>query len=123
VGAVFIMHGYYAWAVLGPAAAAGLIARMGFPPATTLPLAWYLVLAHFAGGILITVGLWTRWAALANVPVMASAVFLLHLKQGFFLRPTGTAVAGYEYALVVLAATVALVLLGSGTASVDGARR
>src|SRR5262249_43553067 len=99
------------------------VARMGFPPALTAPLAWYLVLAHFAGGILLVVGLWTRWAALANVPIMASAVFLIHLKQGFFLRPAGTGVGGYEYALTVLAATVALVLLGSGAASIDGARR
>ena len=123
VGAVFIMHGYSAWAVLGPAAAGGFITRMGFPPALSAPLAWYLVLAHLAGGILIVVGLWTRWAALANVPIMASAVFAFHLKQGFFLRASGASVSGYEYALTVLAAAVALVLLGSGAASVDGARR
>ena len=123
IGAVFVMHGYYAWAVLGPGAAGGFVTRIGFPPAVALPLAWYLIAAHLVGGLLIIVGLWTRWAALANVPIMASAAFLVHLKQGFFLRPLGTAVGGYEYALTVLAATVALVLLGSGAASIDGARR
>lgn len=123
MGAIFVMHGYYAWAVLGSAAAAGMVARMGVPPALAAPLAWYLVLAHVVGGILIVVGLWTRWAALANVPIMASAVFFFHLKQGFFLRPLGAGVGGYEYALTVLATTVALVLLGSGAASIDGARR
>ena len=123
IGAVLVMHGYYAWAVLGPGTVAGFVARMGFPSALALPLAWYLIVAHVVGGLLIIVGLWTRWAALANVPIMASAVFLVHLKQGFFLRPLGNAVGGYEYALTVLAATVALVLLGSGAASIDRARR
>ena len=123
VGAVFVMHGYYAWVVLGPGTAAGFVTRIGFPPVVALPLAWYLIAAHVVGGLLIIVGLWTRGAALANVPIMASAVFFIHFKQGFFLRPLGPAVGGYEYALTVLAATVALILLGSGAASIDGARR
>ena len=41
LGVVFIMHGYLAYAVLGPRGAAALVARMGFPTSTLLPLAWY----------------------------------------------------------------------------------
>lgn len=128
VGAVFVMHGYLAVSVLGPQAVAGFVTRMGFPPALGTTLAWYLIAAHLLGGVLIILGLWTRWAALANVPPMASAVVLLHLPQGFFMKviegPAGRPfVGGYELALTVLAAALALVLLGSGAASVDGARR
>ena len=94
-------------------------------------LGWYLVFAHLLGGGLILVGLWTRVAALAQVPIMASAVFLLHWSQGFFVRgmtidtPQGQRViaAGYEFALLVLVATVSLILLGPGAVAVDGVRR
>ena len=57
---------------------------------------------------------------------MASAFFLHHLRQGFFLTgivvdpAKGVAIAGgYEYVLLVLAATVTLVLAGGGALAVD----
>jgi uncharacterized membrane protein YphA (DoxX/SURF4 family) len=51
---------------------------------------------------------------------MASAVVLLHLKQGFFMTPVGpTTVGGYEFSLTVLVATIALVFLGSGALSAE----
>lgn len=127
VGAIFVMHGYVALAVLGPAGTAGLIARMGYPAVFATALAWYLVVAHVVGGALIVLGLWTRWAALANVPVMASAVILQHLKQGFFMKaiqvaPDRYVAGGYEFSLLVLGATVALVFLGGGALAL-GRRR
>jgi len=129
LGAIFVMHGYDALAVLGAPAAAALVVRLGYPAALALPLAWYLIVAHGAGGALLIVGLWTRWAALVQVPIMASAVFLLHLPQGFFMRgivedrAAGRAIAGgYEYSLLVLAATLAVGLSGAGAWSVDRAR-
>jgi hypothetical protein len=57
---------------------------------------------------------------------MASAFFLHHLRQGFFL--TGIVVdpakdvaiaGGYEYTLLVLAATLMLVLTGGGALGFD----
>ncbi len=128
VGVVLVMHGYLALALLGPHTMAGYISRMGYPASLGTVLAWYLIAAHMGGGVLIVIGLWTRWAALANVPPLASAVLLLHFNQGFFMRvievaPGRNVVGGYEYSLTVLVATVALVLLGSGAASVDGMRR
>lgn len=129
LGVIFIMHGYQALAVLGPATAAGSITGMGYPPALAPALAWYLVVVDIAGGALILIGLWTRLAALLQVPIMASAVFLLHLPQGFFMRgiildaaKTQTVAGGYEYSLLVLVATLALALLGPGALSVDGWR-
>jgi putative oxidoreductase len=124
IGAVYVMHGYLALAVLGPQTVAGYITRMGYPSAVGTGLAWYLIVAHGIGGILIILGLGTRWAALANIPPLASAVFLLHLPQGFFMKPVGpTSVGGYEFSLTILVGTIALVLLGSGAVSISGARR
>ncbi|OGL00198.1 MAG: hypothetical protein A3E31_10985 [Candidatus Rokubacteria bacterium RIFCSPHIGHO2_12_FULL_73_22] len=129
LGAVFVMHGAYAFTVLGPAGVAALVMRLAYPAGLAGLLAWYLILAHAAGGALLVVGLWTRWAALAQVPIMASAVFLLHLPEGFFMRgiivdpAAGRAIAaGWEHSLLVLAATLAVALLGAGAWSVDRAR-
>ena len=117
LGILFVMHGYLGAAVLGPEAIAGYTTRMGYPAATGPALAWYLIAAHVVGGALLVIGLWTRVAALVNVPVMASAVFLLHLPQGFFMSGAG----GSEFTLTVLVATLALMLLGPGALSVDHA--
>jgi putative oxidoreductase len=125
LGLIFVMHGYLGLAVIGPAGIAGYTTRMGYPPALGPALAWYLILVHSVGGILLVLGLWTRWAAAAQLPIMASAFFLHHLRQGFFLTgivvdpARGVAIAGgYEYTLLVLAATVTLVLAGGGRPAV-----
>ena len=117
VGAVLVMHGYLALTLLGPQTVAGYITRMGYPSSLATVLAWYLIVVHLAGGGLIIIGLWTRWAALANIPPLASAVFLLHLGQGFFMKaieitPGRYVVGGYEFSLTVLVATIALIILG-----------
>ncbi|HWC02022.1 MAG TPA: DoxX family protein [Methylomirabilota bacterium] len=126
LGAIFLMHGYLGLAVVGPAGIGAYTTRMGYPPALGPALGWYLIVAHSLGGILLLLGLFTRWAALAQVPIMASAFFLHHLRQGFFLTgivvdaAKGVAIAGgYEYTLLVLAATVTLVLAGSGAFALD----
>jgi putative oxidoreductase len=126
LGAIFLMHGYLALEVIGPAGVAGYTARMGYPPALGTALAWYLILAHSIGGLLLILGLWTRWAAVAQLPIMASAFFLHHLRQGFFLTgivvdpAKGIAIAGgYEYVLLILAATLTLVLAGGGALAID----
>ena len=130
LGIIFAMHGYYALAVLGPGTAAGYVVRMGYPAALGMALAWYLIVIHGVGGLLLIVGLWTRIVAILQVPIMASAFFLLHLAQGFFMSatlidsPAGPRAvpAGYEYSMLVLAATLALALLGPGACSLDERR-
>jgi putative oxidoreductase len=130
LGVIFLMHGYLALAVIGPAGVAGYTTRMGYPAALGPALAWYLILAHSIGGLLLVLGLWTRGAAAAQLPIMASALFLHHLRQGFFLTgiildpARGIAIAGgYEYTLLVLAATLTLVLAGGGALALGPGRR
>lgn len=107
LGIVFIMHAYLALFVFGPS---GMIQyqiknNIPFPQLAT----WYLILAHGLGGILLVLGVLTRWAALANVPVMLGAVFFVHWSKGFWVFN-----GGYEYALVLAVASVAQALLGPG---------
>jgi putative oxidoreductase len=129
LGVIFVMHGYLGLMVIGPDAVGGYTTGMGYPAALGPALGWYMVLAHGIGGLLLILGLFTRWAALAQVPIMASAFFLYHIRQGFFLtgmvvdQARGTAIAqGFEYVLLVLAATVTLVLAGGGALALDRRR-
>ncbi|WP_163559266.1 DoxX family protein [Halomonas sp. NO4] len=71
--------------------------------------------AEFFGGLALMLGLLTRPAALASAFTMLVAIVSVHLANGLFV-----ANGGYEFALSLLAASVALTLLGAGRLSLDG---
>jgi putative oxidoreductase len=109
LGVVYIMHAYLAVVVFGPAGMIAYQAKNGVPFAEVGT--WYLILAHGLGGICLVLGLFTRWAALANVPVMLGALLFVHLKNGFWAH---TNPSGYEYVLVLLVVSLAVAMIGSG---------
>jgi len=120
LGVVFIAHGYYFYDVVTSDALSAMITkRLGLPLGDYVTS--YILLAHFVGGIMLILGIFTRLAAMANLPIMMGAVLLFHFDQGFFLRGViidaargKVDVVGYEYALFVLAATLAQCFLGTG---------
>jgi len=121
LGVVYIAHAYYVYDVITVDALAAMInKRLGLPVGDFVTT--YLLFAHVVGGAMMVLGVFTRWAAVANLPIMVGAVLLFHFHEGFFLHGVivdagrGKAeAAGYEYPLVVLAATLAQFFLGTGT--------
>jgi putative oxidoreductase len=112
VGGVFLPHGYqklFVWKVAGVSV---FLAKLGIP--APMPAAVVLTLVEFGGGLALLLGLYTRWAAGLLAIDMLVAILTVHLRNGFF------APEGIEYPLTLLTASMALVLLGSGQASVDG---
>jgi len=109
LGVVYIMHAYLAVVVFGPAGMIAYQAKHGvpFPEIGT----WYLIVAHGLGGIFLVLGLFTRWAALANVPVMVGALLFVHLKNGFWAHANPS---GYEYVLVLAVVSLAVAMIGGG---------
>ena len=77
-------------------------------------LAHYVVLAHIVGGICLALGLFTRIAALANIPVVVSAMVFVQAKNGVLST-------GSEFELVVMVLMLLLFFAwqGSGIFSVD----
>lgn len=71
--------------------------------------------AEFFGGLALMLGLLTRPAALVSAFTMLVAIVSVHLGNGLFLANNG-----YEFALALLAATVALTFQGAGRLSLDG---
>ncbi len=68
--------------------------------------------AEFIGGLLLLVGLFTRFASIALIGVMAVAIVQVH--SGAFFLP-----AGMEFALTLLLVNVSLLISGAGGLSLD----
>ena len=75
-----------------------------------------LALTEFGGGGLFALGLLTPLAAFGIVVVMLNAIALVHFKNGFWAGK-----GGYEFNLVLLAASVAVAATGPGRFSIDRA--
>ena len=71
--------------------------------------------AEFFGGLALIFGLLTRPAALAGAFTMLVAILSVHISNGLFMEN-----GGYEFALSLLAASVALMFQGAGRLSLDG---
>ncbi|WP_395505659.1 DoxX family protein [Ectopseudomonas hydrolytica] len=71
--------------------------------------------AEFFGGVALIIGLLVRPAAVVLAVTMLVAIFTVHFANGFFMSNNG-----YEFALALLAISVALVFEGAGELSVDG---
>ncbi len=111
VGIVFLAHGSQKLFVMGMGNVGGFLGNIGVPAPAFFGVV--VTLVEFLGGIALILGLFTRWAALLLVIDMTVAVLLVHLKNGFFLP------RGYEYALTMWFANLALVLTGAGAVALD----
>lgn len=90
---------------------AGWLESVGFAPGYLMAI--LAGSAEFFGGILLSLGLLTRPAALiAGFTMLMAAT--VHLGNGLFISNNG-----YEFALTLLAASVALVFSGAGALSLD----
>lgn len=74
-----------------------------------------LVVVHLAGGILLTIGLITRIAALIQIPLLFGAIFFVHMQQGLFTRSQNL-----EFVILVLVLLLVFSVYGGGRFSVDG---
>ena len=81
---------------------------------TPLVISHYVVSAHVVGGILLALGLATRAAALAQVPVLTGAVFVVHWREGLL-----SAGQSLELSALVLALLLVISAFGPGEFSLD----
>ena len=115
LGAAMVYHG---WAKVAPAHGlhgdlfsgvrhfSGYVASLGLPGW----LGYLSAATEFFGGMLLVLGLLTRFAAFMVAGNMLVALFAVDLHHGY---------AGSEYVLALVAIAVMLMTTGGGAASVD----
>ena len=121
LGVIFFAHG--AQKVLGWFGAPGwngtieAFAKQGM----RAPMTVLVMIAEFFGVLGVLVDCLTRIAAFGPAIVMTGAIFLVHLKNGFFLNWFVVPGKGHgiECNLAYLAMAVALMLAGPGALSID----
>ena len=121
LGIVFFPHGMqklFGW--FGGPGFSGMMGmftdKMGIPAV----FAFLAIMAEGLGALGLITGLLTRVAAFGIAVNMAVAVYMLHFQNGFFMNWFGNQKGeGYEYHLLVIAISIALMIKGGGTWSAD----
>ena len=122
LGAVFFAHG--AQKVLGWWGGYGFSGTMSFFEHSGIPavFAFLAIAAEFLGGLGLILGLLGRVAAFGIACNMVVAIVKVHAANGFFMNwGGGQKGEGFEFHILALAMTVAIMIAGSGAWSVDRA--
>jgi putative oxidoreductase len=116
LGITFMMHGsqklFGAFGGGGIAGTTKFMASLGLEPASLMAV--LAGLGEFGGGLLLVIGLFSRLGAALTAIVSLVAMFSVHIHKGFFMSS-----GGYEFVLVLLAASIAIIIEGSGKLSID----
>lgn len=112
LGAIFAWHGYDKVFVKGHEAITGFMTSLGLP----LPelMAYILSYGELIGGILLILGAFTYWVTLFDVIVATVAWITVHASKGFSVGE-----GGYEFIMLIFAASLSLMISGAGKYSVD----
>jgi putative oxidoreductase len=110
LGVMFLAHAWLKIKVYTPAGTVQYFKSLGVPGEA----AYLAIVAEIGGGILLILGIETRWVALALVPLMLGTIVLVHGKAGWlFTNKDG----GWEYPAFWVVGLLALALLGDGAAA------
>jgi len=91
----------------------GLAGTAGFFVSVGLPgwLAYVTFAAEAVGGILLVLGVQTRWVVLALSPALFGAIIWVHAGNGWVFTATN---GGWEYPAFLIVVSVVQFLLGDG---------
>ena len=83
-----------------------------FPPSAIIALVYYVTFAHMVGGIMITLGILTRFSSIIQIPIVLGAVFV----NNDLLSPIN---GQFWLSIIALALLIVFVIIGSGRLSLD----
>ena len=123
LGIVILPHG--AQKLLGLFGGFGFDGTMGFfTQQMHLPavIAFLLIIGESFGSLGLIMGFLTRFTAASYMLIMLGAITMVHWPNGFFMNWFGKQTGeGFEYHLLVIGMSIALMIAGGGKWSVDGA--
>lgn len=115
LGVMYIAHSVVLkWMTFGLTGTAHYFESLGLPAF----LAYVTFFAEFAGGVLLILGVQSRWVALALLPVLVGAAWV-HIGNGWVFSAQG---GGWEYPLYLIVLSVAQALLGDGAHALSPSR-
>ena len=115
LGVMYIAHSVILkWMTFTLAGTAQYFESLGLPAA----LAYATFFAEFIGGVLLVLGIQSRWVALALLPVLFGAAWV-HIGNGWVFSAQG---GGWEYPLYLIVLSVAQALLGDGAHALSPSR-
>jgi putative oxidoreductase len=107
LGTMFIAHSIvYMTMTLGLTGTVEFFASLGLPP----PFAYATIVAEALGGMLLILGIQTRWVALALSPILIGAIWVHSGNGWLFAADEG----GWEYPLYLFVLCIAQAMLGDG---------
>lgn len=111
LGLLFLAHGLLLKVMtFGVAGTAAYFQSIGYPAA----FAYLVILGEIAGGLLLVAGAYTRWVALALLPILIGAT-LQHAGNGWLFNAAG---GGWEFPAFWTALLLVQALLGDGALAV-----
>lgn len=121
LGLVIFPHG--AQKLLGWFGGHGLEGTLGFfTTKMGVPyfIAILIIIGEFFGALGLITGFLTRFCAAAMATIMAGAVVMAHWNNGFFMNWSGKQGGeGFEYHILAIGISVALIISGGGSFSLD----
>ena len=115
LGIMYIAHSVVLkWMTFTLAGTAQYFESLGLPGA----LAYATFFAEFVGGVLLVLGVQSRWVALSLLPVLIGATWV-HIGNGWVFSAEG---GGWEYPLYLIVLSVAQALLGDGAYALKPSR-
>lgn len=110
LGVMFVAHGLLKMMVFTMAGTAQFFAQAGFPAWMAYPVTFI----EIVGGAFLILGFFSRYVAIAAIPVLLGALYV-HLGNGWLFTAQN---GGWEYPAFLVIAAVVVALLGDGEYSV-----
>lgn len=81
---------------------------------SSFAIAHYVAIAHLVGGLMLMFGIYTRLAAIVQLPVLIGAVFFIDQQHSMLVTSSEL-----EYSIVILVLLIVFAIYGAGKWSVD----
>ena len=107
LGVLFLVHFLTKLLVFTPAGTVAYFQSLGLPGG----LAYVTMAIEFGLGVVLVLGVWSRWIGLIGVPLLLGTIVSVHGHNGFGFANAG---GGWEYPAVWAALLVVHALLGEG---------
>ncbi len=107
LGVLALAHGLLKVIVFTPAGTVGFFESLGLPGA----LAYVTIAVEVVGGLALIAGVFTRYVAVAMVPILIGSIVFAHGSAGWLFSNEG---GGWEYPAFWAVALIVQAMLGDG---------